>query len=774
MSSPPLTAPPAPPGRPLSAGDRWLLPVLRELLAPETIEWLCTDDPPSLWHAAIERGLVDEAPLLWTASRHAGVPCSSAVAPLPTAAELLEERWARRFRVVPLGASDGQIDVATADPFDIEAERAIAFATGRRVRLHLASPYAIAEQLDRLYGGARGEWGSAALVGSEPTADVEHLGGDTEGAPEGFDEDSRLITPLVDRLLADGVQARASDVHIEPEERGVVVRHRVDGVLRDVTVLPRGVAPGLASRIKILSGLDIADRLRPQDGRARVAVNGRPVDLRISTLPAARGEKIVVRILDARTTILGLDEMGFGPSERARLATLLQVREGLILLTGPTGSGKTTTLYAAVREITGRGVNVVTVEDPVEYRIPGIVQVQVHERSGLTFAAALRSIMRQDPDVILVGEIRDRETAEIAIQASLTGHLVLSTLHTNDAASAITRLMDIGVERHKIGTALKGVVAQRLLRRLCPACATLVALGSASHGLEAGTDVGEARGCAECAGTGYAGRLAIAEVLLGTPEIESLVAAGASAERIAERARASGMGSLWSAGIAHVRRGATSLDELLRVAEPPRPAAREHPDRSSPIPDGAFALLPEFEDPPSRSAGAGAELAPAPRYIPPMTEIKAGTVDVFVIRPHADGWQVLVMQRAMGTRCPGSWETVHGRIEPGEHPEEGAVREVAEETGLAIERLYAICVQPFYLLPVRTMQLAAVFAAFVPLEGEVVLGPEHRDHAWLPVAEARRRFAWPRERQSLDELMELVGSGDAGPLEDVLRVRLGN
>ncbi|MHB1071850.1 MAG: ATPase, T2SS/T4P/T4SS family [Gemmatimonadaceae bacterium] len=770
MPSPPVPAPAAVPEPRLSARDRWLLPVLSDLLAPETVEWLCADDPPSLWRAVIERDLVGEAPLLWAASRHAGIPCSSAVAPLPTAAELLEERWARRFRVVPLSASDGVIDIATADPFDIESERAIAFATGCRVRLHLASPFAIADQLDRLYGGAASGWGAAALVGSEPTADVEHLAADIEGAPEGFDEDSRLITPLVDRLLADGVQARASDVHIEPEERGVVVRHRVDGVLRDVTVLPRGVAPGLASRIKILSGLDIADRLRPQDGRARVAVNGRPVDLRISTLPAARGEKIVVRILDARTTILGLDEMGFGPEERARIAALLQVREGLILLTGPTGSGKTTTLYAAVREITGRGVNVVTVEDPVEYRIPGIVQVQVHERSGLTFAVALRSIMRQDPDVILVGEIRDRETAEIAIQASLTGHLVLSTLHTNDAASAITRLVDIGVERHKIGTALKGVVAQRLLRRLCPACAVMVPLPQPRHGLDAGSELGEARGCAECAGTGYAGRLAIAEVLLGSPELEALVASGAAAERIAERARASGMGSLWGAGVAHARRGATSLDELLRVAEPPRAVVAEPPARLSPIPEGAFALLPEFEGAVGGRRARG-EVSGEARYIPLMTEIKAGTVDVFVIRPFAGGWQVLVLHRATATRCPGSWETVHGRIESGEYPEQGAVREVREETGLTIDRLYSICVQPFYLLPVRTMQLAAVFAAFVPLEGEVVLGPEHQGFEWLSIPEARARFAWPRERQSLDELMELVGSGDAGPLEDVLRVR---
>lgn len=287
---------------------------------------------------------------------------------------------------------------------------------------------------------------------------------------------------------------------------------------------------------------------------------GRAVDLRVSTLPAALGEKVVVRILDDRGGVSALAEMGLSRDEHARMQRLLAVREGLLLVTGPTGSGKTTTLYAALREVQRRGVNVVTVEDPIEYRLPGVSQVQVRERSGLSFATALRSIMRQDPDVILVGEIRDRETAEIAIQASLTGHLVLSTLHTNDAASAVTRLLDMGIASHKLATALKGVIAQRLVRRRCVTC----------HG-DAGVR------CATCAGTGFRGRLAIMEILLADAEVERLIAAGSPADPIAVAARRTGMRSLWESGLAHVHVGITTLEELLRVVEPPWGAALSAP-----------------------------------------------------------------------------------------------------------------------------------------------------------------------------------------------------
>jgi type II secretory ATPase GspE/PulE/Tfp pilus assembly ATPase PilB-like protein len=470
----------------------------------------------------------------------------------PAAVALLAERWARRYGVLPLHLEGGWLVVATSDPHDLDAERAVAFATGHRVRWAEASAVEIAAQMARWYPEAQAKPDSASIP-----VQVQHIGFENASSSPGAPDDSASAIMLVDQLIAEGIQAGASDIHVEPEEQGIAVRHRVDGMLRQARLLPRSLAPSLVSRVKILSGLDIADRMRPQDGRARVALRGSVVDLRVSTLPASHGEKIVIRVLDGSAGLRSLDSIGFADADLTRIRSLLEQREGLVLVTGPTGSGKTTTLYAALREVQARGVNVVTVEDPIEYRLPGIVQVQVHERAGLTFGAALRSIMRQDPDVILVGEIRDRETAEIAIQASLTGHLVLSTLHTNDAASAVTRLIDIGAASYQIATAVKGVIAQRLVRRLCPSCA-----GS---------------GCAECAGTGYRGRRAVAEILVASPEFERRVAASAPPESIAEAARANGCSSLWESGLALVRKGETSIEELRRVAAEPARQVTEPP-----------------------------------------------------------------------------------------------------------------------------------------------------------------------------------------------------
>jgi len=321
-----------------------------------------------------------------------------------------------------------------------------------------------------------------------------------------------------------------------------------------------------------MAQLDIADRLRPQDGRARVAVEGNRVDLRVSTLPAAGGEKVVIRILDQRATVLSLDSLGLDCDDLERINVLLQSREGIILVTGPTGSGKTTTLYSMLRAIQARGVNIVTVEDPVEYRLQGIVQVQVNEKAGLTFPAALRSMVRQDPDVILVGEVRDRETAAVAVQASLTGHLLLTTLHTIDAASSVTRLVDIGIESYKIAAAIKGIIAQRLLRRLCPRCREVVKEPTPDRlkkWFPDGSTIYRPAGCVECSNTGYRGRLAVMEVLISNPEIERRVAAGETSERIAEAAREAGMLGLWESGVKRVLSGGTSVDELLRVLEAP-------------------------------------------------------------------------------------------------------------------------------------------------------------------------------------------------------------
>lgn len=727
--------------------DRWLEPVLARLLGESDASALGGSPHHSLLTAAVATGRVTADEVLAAAAARLQLPVADLSRTSPRAVGLLAERWARRYSVVPVAATETWLEVATSDPFNLDCERALAFATGRSIRFALASPAAIARALDEVY---RADRVSSPSDAAEAVIDVQHLGADAEVAPGSTHSDStESVTRLVDQLLGDGVAAGASDIHIEPEEQGIVVRQRVDGVLRDVRLLPRGVASALVSRVKILSGLDIADRLRPQDGRARVAVNGTPVDLRVSTLPASRGEKVVIRVLDPRAAILTLDAMGFTPGELGRLERLLEAREGLILVTGPTGSGKTTTLYAALRRIQDRGVNVVTVEDPVEYRIPGIAQVQVRERAGLTFGAALRSIMRQDPDVILIGEIRDRETADIAIQASLTGHLVLSTLHTNDAPTAVTRLADIGIAPQKIAAAVKGIIAQRLVRRVCDACAEFreARTEEIARGLPERALLAEPRGCATCAGTGYRGRLAIAEILLGSGEVERRIAAGDAADRIGQAARITGMTSLWESGIAHVVAGETSLDELLRVAEGRVDGSGSAADRAGSLTTGAAC------------------------YIDAVTDIAAGTIDAYVIRPLRDGWRVLVLQRAVGTRCPGAWETVHGRLEPGERPEDGVVREIREETGLDVQRLYVITVQPYYLQAVGTVQLAIVFAAFVGEPANVVTGPEHQHHEWLTADEASARFAWPRERAALAEILHLLRMGDAGPVEDVLRVR---
>jgi len=664
------------------------------------------------------------------------------------ALSIVPEKWARRFNVLPLSATEQELLIATSDPLDVDCERTLGFATGRHVRLAVADAEEIGRRIDEVY---RSE---APLGEPEQVLEVQHLGRDVEGAPvTPGDDGAASISALVDELLAGGIAARASDIHIEAEEQGIAVRHRVDGVLAVVRRLPRSVGPALVSRIKILSGLDIADRLRPQDGRARIAVNGVAVDLRVSTLPASHGEKVVIRVLDGRGAIVTLEGMGFHPDELARIERLLEAREGLILVTGPTGSGKTTTLYAALRQIKERGVNIVTVEDPIEYRLPGIVQVQVNEKAGLTFAAALRSIMRQDPDVVLIGEIRDRETAEIAIQASLTGHLVLSTLHTNDAPSAVTRLIDIGVANYKIATAVKGVLAQRLVRRKCAACA------------------GGNSACTVCSGSGFHGRLAIVEVLTGSPEFERRVAAGESTERIAEAARQDGMRSLWQSGVAHAVGGRTTLDEVRRVASPdddakvvaepePRPFIRSA-DLSER--DPVQRLRDDLEAVLTRAAALRSRLQP-------MTSIEVGTVDVFVVRSLPQGWRVLALQRGRETRCPTAWEPVHGHIEPGETPEEAAIRELREESGLTPDRLYVVRVSPFYVRRTRTLQLAVVFAAFLDRDAEVAIGDEHQRFEWLSVDDALARFAFPGERASLREIVELLSTGDAGPVDDVMRV----
>jgi type II secretory ATPase GspE/PulE/Tfp pilus assembly ATPase PilB-like protein/CheY-like chemotaxis protein len=623
-----------------SARDEWLLPTLEGLLSPDQFMQIKSSREDSLWETVLRRNMSTDDQILAALAKRFRMKVANIQQVSQQARELVPETLVRKYRVLPLAISDSILDIATADPHDLDCERTLAFALGRTVRMSLASPTQIASRLDEVYRpenviekileNVAGDYDIESIQESVDEADLE-LGANRAS--------ERPVIQLVDRIVAEGIQSRASDIHLEPEEGGVAVRYRIDGVLRQVMVLPKAAGIPLVSRVKIMAQLDIADRLRPQDGRARVAVSGNRVDLRISTLPASQGEKVVIRILDQRSTVLSLDNMGLNPDELDRIKELLDTREGIIFVTGPTGSGKTTTLYSMLRAIQARGVNIVTVEDPVEYRLAGVVQVQVNEKAGLTFPAALRSILRQDPDVILVGEVRDKETANITVQASLTGHLVLSTLHTIDAASSVTRLVDIGVETYKIAAALKGILAQRLVRRLCPHCRELQ-VGSVPEKLRKwfpqGVSLYRNVGCSECSQTGYRGRLAILEVLIMTPELERRIATGESADRLTEAAREGGMRSLWDSGVSHVRNGTTSLEELLRVLEAPGEmdsrstqavaAQRSTSSQEAVVVDPAVST-------PTQPAAAAPPAAPASRNAPPPPVANLGAVDIVAPAP---------------------------------------------------------------------------------------------------------------------------------------------
>ena len=562
--------------------DEWLVHTVEPLLPEGTVAGIRQDlggAPASLWEILLQRKLIADDQVLKAIAARFRIPIADLSRVDQKLAQVVPEQVARRFTVVPVGQTDSYVEVATANPFDLDAEKMLAFVAGREVRMLLGPPATIRQRIDDMY--RNDEVVTRLLEGIGGDFEVKQLREEEEAAASAEEASQRPIIRLVDVMLADGVTSRASDIHVEPIEGGVAVRYRIDGVLRQVMKIPRTAGLPLISRIKIMSGLDIADRLRPQDGRARVSVNGEAVDLRVSTLPASLGEKVVIRILSQRATVLSLDALGMHPDEQRAIAALLSAKEGILLVTGPTGSGKTTTLYSALRLIQNEGVNIVTVEDPVEYRLgENIVQVQVHEKAGLTFASALRSILRQDPDVVLVGEIRDQETAQIALQASLTGHLVLSTLHTNDAPNAVTRLVDMGMEPYKIASALRGIVAQRLMRRICPVCrqpATEPPPDRVAKYIPAGSRLYRAVGCADCAMTGYRGRFSIVEVLAMNPTLERLIGQGATADTIAESARASGMRSLWESGVRHVLEGISTIEELLRVTDVPSEAGPAAP-----------------------------------------------------------------------------------------------------------------------------------------------------------------------------------------------------
>ncbi|MFZ5688127.1 MAG: GspE/PulE family protein [Bacillota bacterium] len=486
----------------------------------------------------------------------------------PEVVKMVPEHLVRRHKAIPVKRSGNILLVAMVDPLNVLAIDDFRLASGCEIEPAISTEKEIDQAIQKYYG----------IQGLEEVSAVEEGAAAVEiGEKFNLDADSGLggapVVRVVNSMIQQAVQARASDIHVEPLGDRVRVRFRVDGLLRDMMSLPKGSHPSIISRIKIMADMDIAEKRLPQDGRVQIRASNRQVDLRVSSMPTIFGEKIVIRILDKSARLVSLEDLGFSEAVLHRYRNLIKFAYGMILVTGPTGSGKTTTLYATLNEISSIDKNIITIEDPVEYILEGINQTQVHVKSGLTFAVGLRSILRQDPDVIMVGEIRDAETADIAVRAATTGHLVLSTLHTNDAAGAVTRLIDTGVEPFLVASSVIGVVAQRLVRKICPHCKASYQLPPDSpHRVFIGVDANAAislykgQGCRQCEYTGYRGRLAIQEVLAVSAQLRSLILEKASSEELKNQAVSEGMKTLKEDGIIKALEGLTTIEEVIRVA----------------------------------------------------------------------------------------------------------------------------------------------------------------------------------------------------------------
>jgi type IV pilus assembly protein PilB len=522
----------------------------------------------SLGRVLVERGLLTESQLVAALSAQIGLQFVD-LSEYPvdgSAVAKISPGLCRRYTALPIGYEDGRLLVAMADPANVIALDDIRSLTGMDVRPVVATRSDVVNAINRFHRmeGDLDDLSMTMTTAADEDDAISNLHEVVEEAP---------IVKFVNLLITQAVQDRASDIHLEPTERDLRVRFRIDGVLHDVMRSPRNIQSGVISRLKIMAEINIAERRLPQDGRMSLSVQGRQIDLRVATLPTVWGEKVVMRILDNSTAALDLAELGFSEHTTQRYAESFRKPYGMLLVTGPTGSGKSTTLYATLNIVSTPDRHVVTVEDPVEYRIPGINQMQVNVKAGLTFAGALRSILRADPDIVLIGEIRDHETAQIAIEAALTGHLVLSTLHTNDAPSAATRLIEMGIEPFLVGSALDCVLAQRLARRLCQKCRepytpTAETLTAAKFPWQPGDELPTLYrpvGCTTCAKTGYRGRTALTEVMTVTEEIERMVVERSGGEAMGRMAREQGMRTLRQDGIDKALAGVTSLEEVLRV-----------------------------------------------------------------------------------------------------------------------------------------------------------------------------------------------------------------
>ncbi len=564
-------------------------------LSPEQIEEalrLQKERGGRLGEILVREGYLKEEAVLEALSRQLGIPYLARLEPREVDAALLRQvpiAFAKRYELIPLRHTPDGVLVAAADPLNLPPLDDLRILLGGPVTPALASASAILHCIHQAY--------------ERPAAAAEVIEGMEEGsldlaniASAEFDEpvdlldaaDEAPIIRLVNSLMYRAVKERASDIHVEPFEREVAIRYRIDGVLYNVLFPPKRLQASITSRIKIMAGLNIAEKRLPQDGRIGIKIAGRDVDIRVSTIPTAHGERVVLRLLDKEALLLNLEDLGLPPDRLPVMERLIHLSHGILLVTGPTGSGKTTTLYAALNRINSPDRNIITIEDPIEYQLKGIGQMQVNPKIDLTFANGLRSILRQDPDVIMVGEIRDAETADIAIHASLTGHLVFSTLHTNDAAGAVTRLLDMGVEPFLVSSSLLAVVAQRLVRVLCPACrepyepgaTELATLGvepkasskiepKASNKMEAAPAprLYRAKGCTACLGHGYRGRTGIYEFMILDDELRDLILTKKDANTIRRRAVEKGMRLLRQDGLLKAVEGVTTLEEVLRVTQ---------------------------------------------------------------------------------------------------------------------------------------------------------------------------------------------------------------
>jgi len=533
------------------------------------------EDQGQLARILLDRDLVSEQELLEALSLSTGTPYRSLSDPsldLQPIANVFPLKFMREYRFFPLKRDNGFLSVLMANPADVETQDNIRLQAGCDLKVYLGSEREILKALDELSGSSSSmerivrdfeEEDASAEEGEDGKEDVAQLKDLASEAP---------VIRLVNLLIGKAVESRASDIHIEPFERSLRVRYRIDGVLVDAESPPKRLQPAVVSRIKLMAKVNIAERRLPQDGRIRLQVGGKDLDIRVSTIPTIYGESVVMRLLDRSSALLGLEELGFPPEQQQRFETLVKKPHGIILVTGPTGSGKTTTLYGVLRKLNSVERKVITIEDPVEYQLDGINQIQVKPKIGLTFASGLRHIVRQDPDVILVGEIRDRETAEIAIHAALTGHLVLSTLHTNDAAGAITRLLDMGIEDYLVSSTLIAVLAQRLVRQICSDCTSpytpteevVQGLGVLSPSVDQLQFV-RGQGCPACSGTGYLGRTGIFELLVMEEALQRLLLAKGDANAIRAEAMRLGMKTLWQDGCGKALAGLTTPEEILRV-----------------------------------------------------------------------------------------------------------------------------------------------------------------------------------------------------------------